>query len=625
MSQISIFDEITVDGFCGGGGWSTGFELAIGRPVDIGINHDAAAIALHKRNHPFTRHYQTNIFEVDPVEVCQGRHVGWAHFSPDCKHFSRAKGAKPVNKEIRSLAWVVVQWAAAVQPRIISMENVPEFVTWGPCVAMRGPHGRVMKHVTVVVDGKEQDRIIEAEPGENVLLKLRVLTPDPKRKGQTFEQFVGHLRALGYEVEWQDMIASDHGAPTSRRRFFLIARRDGKPIGWPNPTHGDPKSAAVQSGELKPWHTAAEIIDWTLPCPSIFERKKPLAENTIKRIAKGLQKFVIDNPEPFIVQINHSGEQFRGQSVDMPMPTVTAKHGFGVVTPYVVGICQQGGGDRVRAADEPLTTICTKNEHCVVTPYIMCNNAENLGRDVLDPVPTITTGNRNFLAAPTLIQYHTEQSDQEHRGQNIKTPLQTVDAANRYGLATAFISKYYGDGEQGTGSKADSPLGTITAVDHNSVCAATMIQLRNHCDGLDLRKPLPTITSQGTHFAEVRAMLIKYYGCGTGHPVDQPLDTITTKDRFGLVTVAGVDYQIVDIGLRMLTPRELYNAQGFPPDYEIEVDCYGNSYPKKEQVARCGNAVPPAFATALVRANWPEMCCRKDIKTMSALNNVWAV
>lgn len=624
MTQISIFDEITVDGFCGGGGWSTGFELALGRPVDIGINHDAAAIALHKKNHPFTRHYQTNIFEVDPEEACQGRRVGWAHFSPDCKHFSRAKGAKPVNKEIRSLAWVVVQWAAAVQPRIISMENVPEFVTWGPCVAMRGPHGRVMKHVTVVVDGKEQEQIIEAEPGENVPLKLRVLTPDPKRKGQTFEQFVGHLRALGYEVEWQEMTASDYGAPTSRRRFFLMARRDGKPIVWPKPTHGDPKSAAVQSGKLKPWHTAAEIIDWTLPCPSIFERKKPLAENTLKRIAKGLQKFVIDNPEPFIVQINHSGEQFRGQRIDMPMPTVTAKHGFGVVTPYVVGICQQGGGDRVRAADEPLSTICTKNEHCVVTPYIMCNNAENLGRDVLDPVPTITTGNRNFLAAPTLIQYHTEQSDREHRGQNIKTPLQTVDAANRYGLATAFISKYYGDGEQGTGSKADSPLGTITAVDHNSVCAATMIQLRNHCDGLDLRKPLPTITSQGTHFAEVRAMLIKYYGCGTGQPVDQPLGTITAKDRFGLVTVAGADYQIVDIGLRMLTPRELYNAQGFPSDYEIEVDCYGNAYPKKEQVARCGNAVPPIFATALARANWPE-ACGKEIKTMAALNDACSV
>lgn len=624
MKQTNLFEEITVDGFCGGGGWSTGFELGICRPVDIGINHDAAAIALHKKNHPYTKHYQCNIFEVDPVEACQGRPVGWAHFSPDCKHFSRAKGAKPVSKKIRSLAWVVVQWAAAVHPRIISMENVPEFLTWGPCIAMRGQHGRLLKRINVMLNGKELEQTVEAAPGENVPHDQRVLTPDPKRKGKTFGQFVGHLRKLGYEVEWRELTASDYGAPTSRKRFFLLARRDKKPIVWPEVTHGDPKSIAVQNGDLKPWRTAAEIIDWTLPCPSIFERKKPLAENTLKRIAKGLQKFVLDNPEPFIVQVNHSGDNFRGQSLDVPMPTVTSKHGFGVVTPYVVGICQQGGGDRVRGANEPLSTICTKNEHCVVTPYIMCNNAENLGRNIQDPVPTITTGNRNFLMAPTLIQYHTEQSAREHRGQVVEMPLQTVDAANRYGLATAFISKYYGDGEQGTGSKMDAPLGTITAIDHNSIAAATLIQFNNHCDGVDVQKPLPTITAQSNHFAEVRAMLIKYYGCGVGQPVTQPLDTITARDRFGLVTVRGVDYQIVDIGLRMLTPRELYNAQGFPPDYEIEVDCYGKAYPKKEQVARCGNAVPPAFATALVRANWPE-ACGPEIDTMAQFNDAVAV
>lgn len=616
MNQTSFLEEITVDGFCGGGGWSTGFEWGICRPVDIAINHDEVAIAMHKKNHPYTKHYQCNIFEVDPVESCQSRPVGWAHFSPDCKHFSRAKGAKPVSKQIRSLAWVVVQWAAAVHPRIISMENVPEFLTWGPCIALRGPNGRVMKYL-------ENGKTEEAEPGENVPSELRVLTPDPKRKGKTFGQFVNHLRKLGYEVEWRELTASDYGAPTSRKRFFLLARRDKKPIVWPVATHGDPKSAEVQKGKLKPWRTAAEIIDWTLPCPSIFERKKPLAENTLKRIAKGLQKFVVDNPEPFIVQVNHSGDSFRGQSLDVPMPTVTSKHGFGVVTPYVVGICQQGGGDRVRGADEPLSTICTKNEHCVVMPYIMCNNAANLGRDIQDPVPTITTGNRNFLMAPTLIQYHTEQSDREHRGQMVEMPLQTVDAANRYGLATAFISKYYGDGEQGTGSKMDAPLGTITAIDHNSVAAVTLIQFNNHCDGVDVQKPLPTITAQSNHFAEVRAMLIKYYGCGVGQRVDQPLDTITARDRFGLVTVKGVDYQIVDIGLRMLTPRELYNAQGFPPDYEIEVDCYGNAYPKKEQVARCGNAVPPAFATALVRANWPE-ACGPEVQTMAQFNDAVA-
>ena len=664
MSQIDIFDEITVDGFCGSGGWSTGFELGICRPVDIGINHNAAAIAMHMKNHPYTRHYQSDIFEVDPVEACQGRKVGWAHFSPDCKHFSRAKGAKPVNKHIRSLAWVVVQWASAVHPRIISVENVPEFITWGPCIALRGPHGRVMKKVTKIdEDGKEAIIFVEAEKGENVPKELRVLTPDKKRSGKTFKQFVSHLEHLGYAVEWRELTASDYGAPTSRRRLFLLARRDGKPIVWPKATHGDPESQAVQSGQLKPWRTAAEIIDWSLPCPSIFERKKPLAENTLKRIAKGLQKFVIDNPEPFIVQVNHSGEHFRGQSLSDPMPTVTAKHGFGVVTPYVVGICQQSGGDRIRTAEEPLSTICTKNEHCVVTPYIMCNNAENLGRDIQDPVPTITTGNRNFIAAPTLIQYHTEQSEREHRGQDVEMPLQTVDTANRYGLATAFISKYFGDGEQGTGSRVDAPLGTITSIDHNSligatliqtgygerkgqqpraldpcrplgtivssgkhaVAAATMVQFNNHCDGVDLRKPLPTITAQSGHFAEVRAMLIKYYGAGVGQPVDKPLDTITAKDRFGLVTIAGVDYQIVDIGLRMLTPRELHNAQGFPPDYEIEVDCYGNTFTKSEQTERCGNSVPPAFATALVRANWPEACGKQKIDTMAQFHNAVAV
>ena len=616
-AQTSLFDEITVDGFCGGGGWSTGFELALGRPVDIGINHDAAAIALHKANHPFTKHYQTSIFEVDPKEACAGRAVGWAHFSPDCKHFSRAKGAKPVNKQIRSLAWVVIQWAAAVRPRIISMENVPEFMTWGPCIAQRGRHGRVL-----LLNG------MEAPPGVSTLKQYRQLVPDPKRKGQTFRQFVEHLQKLGYTVEWRELTASDYGAPTSRRRFFLLARCDGKPIVWPKPTHGDPKSLAVQSGQLQPWRTAAEIIDWTIPCPSIFERSKPLAENTLRRIARGLQKYVLDNPEPFIVQVNHSGDNFRGQSLDEPMPTVTAKHGFGVVTPYVVGICQTGGGDRTRAADAPLTTICTKNEHCVVTPYIMCNNAANVGRGMEDPVPTITTGNRNFLAAPTLIQYHTEQSAKEHRGQDVEIPLQTVDAANRYGLVGAtLVQTGYGEreGQQPRALDPQKPLGTVVGSGKHAIAAATLLQFNNHCDGRDLWEPLPTITAQSNHFAEVRAMLIKYYSGDGCQPVDRPLDTITCRDRFGLVTVQGVDYQIVDIGLRMLTPRELYNAQGFPPDYEIETDCNGNAYPKKEQVARCGNAVPPAFATALARANYPEYCLKPPAQTMRELNEEWAV
>ncbi len=592
--QVNLLQEIIVDGFCGGGGWSTGIELATGRPVDVGINHDAAAIALHKKNHPFTRHYQTNIFEVDPVEACAGRRVGWAHFSPDCKHFSRAKGAKPVNKQIRSLAWVVVQWAAKVKPRIISMENVPEFLTWGPCIALRGPHGRVMKQVTVVDErGKETVKLVEAEKGENVPKHLRALTPDPRRKGKTFQQFVGHLEALGYKVEWNELIASDFGAPTSRRRFFLLARRDSKPIVWPEPTHGDPKSLPVQTGKRLPWRTAAEVIDWSLPCPSIFERKKPLAENTLKRIAKGLQKFVIDNPEPFIVQINHSGEAFRGQPLNEPMPTVTAKHGFGVVTPIVTKFQQNSVG---QSPEEPLDTV----------------------------MPGAT---RFGVVAPTMIQYHTEQSPREHRGQALEAPLQTVDAANRYGLVGAtLVQTGYGErsGQQPRALDPQKPPGTVVGSGKHALAAATLLQFNNHCDCRDLREPMPTITAQSNHFAEVRAMLIKYYSGEGCQPVDKPLDTITTRDRFGLVTVQGVDYQIVDIGLRMLTPRELYSAQGFPEDYEIETDCYGNAYPKKEQVARCGNAVPPPFAIALVRANAPEWC-EQRFETMKELEEVWAV
>lgn len=479
--QTCFTNEITVDGFCGGGGWSTGFELAIGRPVDIGINHDAAAIAMHRKNHPYTKHYNENIWEVDPREACAGRPVGWAHFSPDCKHFSRAKGAKPVSKKIRGLAWVVIKWAGTVHPRIISMENVVEFTTWGPLVSVRDKKtGRVLKK-----DGSV------AEPGERVPYNEQQLVPDKRRAGETFRRFVRKLRAMGYVVEWRELRACDYGAPTTRKRFFLLARRDGKPIVWPKPTHGDPDSQEVKSGTRLPWRTAAEIIDWSKPCPSIFERKKPLAQNTMKRIAHGIQKFVLDNPSPFFV-----------------------------------------------------------------------------GR------------NQNEGWAPTLIQYHTEQHDGEHRGQGLDVPLQTVDASNRYALAAAIVVQ----------------------LNHNSI-------------GQNVSEPLRTVTAGAGHFADVRAFLIKYYGNGSEHRVEEPLDTITAKDRFGLVIVKGEQYRIADIGLRMLSPRELYNAQGFPPDYEIEVDCNGKAYPKKEQVARCGNAVPPPFATALAKANIPEWC-KAEIRTM---------
>ena len=531
-AQINLSDEITVDGFCGGGGWSTGFEFAIGRPVDIGINHDKYAIAMHKKNHPFTEHYNENIFEVDPYKATKGRPVGWAHFSPDCTHFSRAKGGTPVKKSIRGLAWVVTKWAGTVHPRIISMENVPEFMSWGSLCARRNKDGRIYR-----MDGTL------AEKGTYVPYSEQQLVPNKKKQGKTFKRFINVMKSFGYKCEWKILTASDYGAPTIRKRLFIIFRNDGKSIIFPNPTHGNPESEEVKSGKLLPWHTAAECINWDLECPSIFERKKPLAENTLRRIAKGIQKFVIENPNPFIIQVNHGGDNFRGQEVDKPMPTITAKHGFGIV-------------------------------------------------------------------APTLIQYHGEQSKNEVRGQILEKPLQTVDTANRYGLVTAFMSKYFGGNYQGCGSSVE-PLHTITAVDHNALAAVHITQFNNHCIGQKVDEPLKTITCGEGHFGEVRAFLIKYYSGESGQKVNEPLHTIRTKDCFGLVTIKGVDYAIVDIGLRMLTPRELYNAQGFPTDYEIETDCYGNKYPKTKQVARCGNSVPPPFATALARANAPEWCTKK--------------
>ena len=548
-SQVNLTDELTVDGFCGGGGWSTGFELAIGRPVDIGINHDADAIAMHKRNHPFTKHYNENIFEVDPYEATQGRDVGWAHFSPDCTHFSRAKGGTPVKKSIRGLAWVVTKWAGTVHPRIISMENVPEFITWGALCARRDKNGQIYK-----TDGTL------AEKGEYVPYNEQQLVPDKKKSGQTFKRFISVMRSLGYDCKWKVLTASDYGAPTIRKRLFILFRNDGKPIVFPTPTHGDPNSAAVKSGALKPWHTAAECIDWSIPCPSIFERNKPLAEKTLRRIAKGIQKFVIDNPAPFIVPI--------------------------------------GYGER--------------------------KNQTSRTHDIRKPLPSIVSKGKHYLVSPTLIQYHSEQSERETRGQALEQPLQTVDTANRYGLVSAFISKYFGGGYNGAGSDVENPLPTVTATDHNAIAAVHIMQMNNHCIGQAVDTPINTITCGGGHFAEVQAFLVKYFNTGTAKSVNEPLGTITMKDHFGLVTVRGEKYAIVDIGMRMLTPRELYNAQGFPPDYEIETDCDGKAYPKTKQIARCGNSVPPPFATAIVRANAPEWC-GKEIQTMKEFNRIIAV
>ncbi len=516
-----IDGKLVVDNFAGGGGASTGIEMATGISVDIAINHDPEAIKMHKANHPSTKHYCENVWAVDPVEACNGHPVALAWFSPDCKHFSKAKGGKPKDKNIRGLAWVALRWAGLVRPDVIMLENVEEFKTWGPL--------------------NRSHRPIKA------------------KQGVTFRKFISQLEDLGYVVDHRELVAADYGAPTMRKRFFLVARCDGKPIVWPEPTHGKADSEAVKAGLLKPYVGAYTQLDFSLPCPSIFDTAeeikekygiravRPLAPKTMERIARGLKKFVIDNAEPFIVQVNHSGAKSDYcNSMNEPLRVITAKHGFGMVD-------------------------------AKLAPYMGTNTTNHPGGSCEDPIHTITTGNQQCLISPTLIQYHSETSDKEVRGQAIENPIMTVDGSNRYGLVTSFLSKFYGTS---TGQSVNEPLHTITAGDG--------------------------------HFGEVRVFLIKYYGQGVGQEVSEPLDTIPTHDRFGLVTIAGVYYQIVDIGLRMLEPKELYGCQGFPDDYIIDHDYTGKTYPRSEQVRRCGNAVCPPIPAALVRANMPEMCrCKR--------------
>lgn len=551
--------ELIIDNFAGGGGASTGIEMATGRSVDIAINHDYDAIAMHRANHPNTRHYCEDVWQVDPVEACSGNQVGLAWFSPDCTHFSRAKGGKPVDKNIRGLAWVTIRWALKVRPRVIMLENVPEIRTWGPLGADNKP---IKERAGETFDGFIKALtagIPHDHPAFAEMCATLEISPDSTEAAK-LEQ------GLGYNAEYRILRSCDYGAPTTRTRFYLIARCDGKPIVFPPPTHGNGKG-------LKPYHTAAECIDWSIPAQSIFERDKPLAENTLRRIARGIEKFVINNPEPFIVTVNHSGEGFRGQKADEPLGTITAKNGYGVVT-----------------------------------PTIMCNNTGNAGAAVDTPLPTVTTGNRNYMVAPSLIQYHSETANDEVRGQELSEPLMTVDTSPRYALSVAHIMKNYGGNYQGAGSGADKPLDTVTAHDHNSLVTAHILTMRNNMDGQPADEPLATITAGGSHHAEVQAFLVKYFSNGTPKPVNSPLDTVTTKDRFALVTIHGEEYIITDIKMRMLQPRELFNAQGFPEDYIIDHDDSGKPYPKSKQTARCGNAVTPPVPAALVRANLPEMC-----------------
>ncbi len=594
--------ELFVDNFAGGGGASTGIELAIGRSVDIAINHDPDAIAMHKANHPSTKHYCEDVWEVDPKEATGGIPVALAWFSPDCKHFSRAKGGKPVDKNIRGLAWVAVKWAYMVRPRVLMMENVPEIQTWGPL----GEDNKPIK-----------ERAGETFQGFILALSTGIPTDHPAfaemcdalNIAPTSDMAMDITKGLGYMIEHRVLKSCDYGAPTTRTRFYLIGRCDGKPIVWPRPTHAPRNSISVKHGKLLPYRTAAECIDWSIPAQSIFERDKPLAESTLRRIARGIQKFVIDNPEPFIVNYKFDNPP---EDINDPLSTVTLVNNHYVVTPHIVPV---GYGEaknqkpRVNSVEDPLGTVVSSAKHHVVAPILTKFQQNSKGQPMDKPIDTVMPGAQRFgLVAPTLIQYHQEQSDGEVRGQELDDPLMTVDTANRYALSVASIMKNYGGGYTGAGSAADEPLGTVTAKDHNSLVTAHVMTMRRHMDGQPMDEPLSTVSCSGAHHAEVQAFLTKYYHTCDAQPIDQPLDAITTRDRFALVTIHGEEYIITDIKMRMLQPRELFNAQGFPSDYIIDKDYTGKPYPKTKQVARCGNAVTPPVPAALVRANLPEHC-----------------
>ncbi|ETR75058.1 DNA methyltransferase [Afipia sp. P52-10] len=572
--------ELIVDNFAGGGGASTGIEMALGVSPDYAINHSSVALAMHEVNHPATVHLCNNVWKVDPDEIDGPIGLGW--FSPDCKHFSKAKGGKPVEKGIRDLAWVVVRWARRRKggPRVIILENVEEFSTWGPL----------------------------AEDGR----------PCPDRKGLTFKRWVGELRRLGYKVEWRELRACDYGAPTIRKRLFLIARRDGEPIVWPEATHGDPKSAAVLSGMLKPWRTAAEIIDWSIPCHSIFLTpeeartvgvKRPLAPATMARIAKGVKRYVIDAARPYIVNLTHQGGD-RVESLDEPLATITGAHrGEKALAMPFVTAAQQGGS--LRSLDEPIHTITasTKDQNQVAVPFVTGvggRMGQTAPRGADQPVQTITAKADSVVISPHLMTMR----DAQKPFNEADKPTHTITAGGaRLHLVAAFLAQHnVSRGEQNPGRDAREPVSTILQTgSHQGIVAANMVRQFGTGVGSPMDEPARTVMADGGGKTQLSAaFLSKYYGPNVGQDADAPLHTATEKPRFGLVIVSidGEPYVIADIGLRMLTPRELFRAQGFPESYVIDRKPDGSPISKTEQVSKCGNSVSPPMAAALVKANF---------------------
>lgn len=636
--NIAMDDGVIVDLFAGGGGTSTAIESALGLPVDVAINHSPDAISMHEANHPRARHYCEDVWQVDPVEATGGRPVRLLHASPDCRHFSQARGGQPRSRNIRGLSWVVCRWAGKTRPAVITLENVVEILAWGKLIAKRCPKtGRVIR-----IDGTV------AAPGERVPVAEQYLVPDPRYKGRTWQRFVGALRGMGYAVQWKSLTACDYGAPTSRTRLYMVARRDGRPIVWPAPTH-----AKHPARGQKPWRSAAECIDWSIPCPSIFTRKKPLADATMRRIAKGMQRSVIDSTDPFIVpqrgepsvapylteHANASNQ--RVMSADEPLRTqcATVKGGhFSVVAPSLIPLTHVGG-DRTYDITDPARTITAAHRGEIgMVAHVLVHAGHGEGKPgrakrrgagthhIEEPLGSILAGG-NTLA---LVSAHLAKFRGDHIGTSAHDPLPTITsgagakrpagAAHALGVVTAFMEQ----ANTGmVGHEAREPLSTIVGSGSTQrVVAANLLALRKHMDGRDAADPLSTITADAKHHAVVQyslspaaeegalrvaAFLMRYHGQGGQHGDPRaPASTITTKDRLALVTVTirGTPYVIVDIGLRMLQPRELYLAQGFPSWYAIARGHDGRVFSKSAQVKMVGNSVSPPPMVALLRANF---------------------
>lgn len=694
--------ELVVVNFAGIGGACKGLEKALGRPVTHAINHSATAISLHRVNSPHTTHHIQDVWQVNPETLAGGRRIAVAWFSPDCKHFSKAKGGKPVEKNIRDLAWVVTNYTGLpehIRPRLGFLENVEEFADWGPL----GPDGK----------------------------------PDKNRKGETFREFVGTLEAQGYEVQTRLLKACDYGAPTTRKRLFMIFRCDGQPIQWPSPTHGHPDSPAVRAGKLLPWRTAAEIIDWDIPCPSIFTRKKPLVDNTLRRVARGLKKYVKEAKKPYIVTCNHGGDGFRGQDVDEPLRTITAAHdATGVVDPLLTPfVTNKQFGAPSRPVSLPLSTITTNhNKQELVMPYLTprfgqfpghhprtrpvnmplatlttgTNNAtlaaallvrsghfSNItgegahfrGQSVERPISTITaagndkmvtlahltkfrtnstgtainepmhtitagaprtgTGAAQGLVAANLVQFYGLKTPTETRGQSLEMPLKTQTTENRHALVTANLVKHYGGGYTGSGIGMNQPTDTITTQDHHALMTANLVKYYGRSHGQSAGIPIGTVTTND-RFGLSCATLVRQFGTSRAADVAKPVGTIVANGggkthllradlvpgltaeqsqmarlvydlmaRFApdalserdhahravLVVVDGVEYVIADVGMRMLTPRELARGQSFEDDYVLEYGADGQPITKTAQVNGIGNSVCPVVAKAIASAN----------------------